>query len=171
MTLTILDVVLLLLLASFVISGFKFGFVHALGSLVGVAVGAYIASHYSDQIAIWIAQHVGGFDIRELGKWVSFLLIFFVTTRIAGLLFWFVEKTFGVLIHLPFLHSFNSLLGGVIGFFEGALVIGLSLTYAKFLPVPQFAAAVKASQIAPWFIKVSHLLIPLLPEALRKVIG
>lgn len=171
MAITVLDIVMLVILASFVFTGFRFGFIHALGSLVGVAFGAFIATHYSDAVAVWLAKHIGGFDIRALGIWVSFFLVFFIVSRLVGILFWFVEKSLGILVHMPFIAPMNSLLGGIIGFFEGTLVIGLALTYAKYLPVPQFVAAVKASQLAPWFIKVAHLLIPFLPEALRKAMS
>lgn len=165
---TLLDAILLLILASFVFSGFRFGFIHSLGSLLGVAVGAYVATHFSNEIAVWIAAHTS-FDIREFGKWVTFLLIFLVTGRLFGILFWFFEKTVGVMVHLPVIHSVNSLLGGILGFLEGILVIGLSLYYAKYLPVPEFIDALKNAALVPWFVKTSNILMPFIPESVRAV--
>ncbi len=165
---TLLDLILIALLASFVFSGFRLGFIHALGSLIGVALGAYIATHYTTQIALWVASH-SGVDIRAFGKWVTFFLIFFIVGRLVGIIFWFVERSVGLLVHLPFLHSINATLGGIVSFFEGALIIGLTISYAKYLPVPQVSALFAASKLAPWFIKMANILLPLVPEALRKV--
>lgn len=165
---TLIDIILLVLLAGFIVSGFHAGLVHAIGSIVGVLVGAYVATHYSNEIALWVAAHTH-VDIRAFGTWITFLLIFFVFARLFGVLFWFVEKTIGILVHLPVIASINSIGGGVLGFVEGVLVIGLSLYYAKYLPVPEVAAAIKASQLAPQFVKTSQVLMPFIPESVRNV--
>ncbi len=144
------------------------GLVHAIGSIIGVIVGAYVATHYGNDIALWIADktHI---NILAFGKWITFLLIFLVAARLFGILFWFVEKTFGVLIHLPVIGSIDSLAGAILGFAEGVLVIGLSLYYAKYLPVPEFAVAIKGSALAPQFINMSQVLLPLVPQSIRDV--
>jgi uncharacterized membrane protein required for colicin V production len=165
---TLLDAILIVIMLSFILSGVRFGFVHALGSVFGAIIGAYVATHHSNEIAVWIAAHTH-IDIREFGKWITFIFIFFVTGRLFGILFWFFEKTVGVLVHLPVIHSINSLLGGFLGFCEGIIIIGLSLYYAKYLPVPQFVAAIKTATLVPWFLKTSQILLPLIPEAVRNV--
>lgn len=162
-----LDVVLLAYIIVHTVSGIKRGLIHVLGSLVGMIVGAYVALHFATNIAQWFAR-VSGFDIQQLGNWVTFLVVFVVISQLVGFLFWLAERSFGFLVHLPGISSINHILGGVLAFFEGAFIVGLALYYAKYLPVPQLAHAIEFSKLAPWFIKTSQVFLPLIPEAIKK---
>jgi len=162
-----LDIGLLIYMLIHTLSGIKRGLIHVLGSLIGMIVGAYIALHYSLDIAKWFAK-VSGFDIQQLGKWVMFLVVFIVISQLIGFLFWLGERAFGFMVRLPFISSINHLLGGLLAFFEGAFLIGLALYYAKFLPVPGLDAAMAVSKFTPWFIKISQIFLPLVPEFIKQ---
>lgn len=166
MAISSLDVVLLVVVAGFVLSGIRFGLIHTLGSLVGVVAGAFVATHYGTPLALWFAK-LTNFDIQQLGKWVVFLIIFFVVGRLVGFLFWLVDKSLNVLLHLPFLSSINHLLGGILGFFEGSFIVGLSLYYGRQLPVAQITKLISESKLAEYFIGISKVLLPLVPEAVK----
>ncbi len=164
---SILDVGLIIYMLIHTLTGIKRGLIHVIGSLVGMIAGAYIALHYSLDIAKWFAE-VSGFDIQQLGRWVMFLIVFIVISQIIGFLFWIAERAFGFLVHLPFISSINRLLGGVLAFFEGAFIVGLALYYAKYLPVLELANAISLSKFAPWFIKISQIFLPLIPDAIKQ---
>jgi uncharacterized membrane protein required for colicin V production len=71
---------------------------------------------------------------------------------------------------VPFLKSVNRLFGGVLGFFEGVLVIGLSLFIISRFPVSDwFTQVLQASTLTGWFIGVSVILQMMLPELLRQL--
>ncbi|OGH63344.1 MAG: hypothetical protein A2848_00840 [Candidatus Magasanikbacteria bacterium RIFCSPHIGHO2_01_FULL_50_8] len=162
-----LDIILVLYMLVHTLSGLKRGLIHVFGSLVGLIAGAYVALNYSADLATWFSG-VSGFDIQQLGKWVTFLIIFVVVSQIVGFAFWIAERAIGFLVHLPFISSINHLLGGVLAFFEGAFIVGLALYYAKYIPVPQLASAISKSQLAPWFIKISQIFLPLIPDAIQQ---
>lgn len=161
-----LDIVLLVYMIIHTLSGLKRGLIHVLGSLIGLILGAYIALNHSEAIAKWFAG-VAGFDIQQLGTWVAFLIVFVVISQIIGFLFWVGERAIGFLVHMPGISSINHILGGMLAFFEGAFIAGLALYYAKYIPVPQLIVAIKGSQLAPWFIKISQIFLPLIPEAIK----
>lgn len=162
------DIVMLVVAALFVVTGIRLGLVHTIGSLIGIIAGAYVSTHHGAAIAAWSAR-VLHFDMQQLGKWVMFLIIFLVVSRLVGLGVWMLEKSFGIFLRLPYLNSLNRLLGGVLGFFEGALVIGMAVQYAKYLPVPELGNALAASKLSSYFVGVAHVLWPLIPEAIKSI--
>ncbi len=162
-----LDVGLLIYMLVHTLSGIKRGLIHVIGSLIGMIAGAFVALHYSLDIAQWFAK-VSGFDIQQLGKWVMFLVVFVVTSQLIGFLFWLGERALGFMVHLPFISSINHILGGLLAFFEGAFFVGIALYYAKFLPVPGLDAAMKLSKLTPWFVKISQIFLPLIPDAIKE---
>lgn len=162
-----IDIVLLILLGGFILFGFWFGVIHTLGALVGTIAGAYIASHYFSLVAIFIQDKIGG-NLPVL-KIITFILIFTVVNRLVGLLFYLAEKVFNVLAIIPFLKTINRLAGAVLGFIEGALVIGLILHVAGAIPLSSWFAGrvLEPSSVARYLLGVARVLAPLLPEALR----
>ncbi|MCX6781069.1 MAG: CvpA family protein [Candidatus Magasanikbacteria bacterium] len=131
-----------------------------------MGAGAYVAFNYSAQVAAWLAK-ISGFDIQQLGKWVTFLVVFIIISQGVGFAFWLFEHTTGILFNLPFISSMNHLLGGLLAFFEGAFFLGLALYYAKYLPVPQLMTVITASKLAPWFLKISQIFLPLIPVGIK----
>ncbi|KKS70702.1 MAG: hypothetical protein UV42_C0046G0001, partial [Candidatus Magasanikbacteria bacterium GW2011_GWE2_42_7] len=53
------DIVLLIIIAGFAMFGIWFGFIHTLGSLLGTAVGAFVATRYYLWLATWIVNITG----------------------------------------------------------------------------------------------------------------
>lgn len=161
------DIILLIFLGGFVLFGFWFGIIHTLGALIGTILGAYIASHYFSSVAIFIGDKIGG-NLPVL-KIILFILIFTVVNRLVGLLFYLAEKVFNVLSIIPFLKTINRLAGAVLGFIEGALVIGLILHVAGTVPLSSWfvGMVLEPSSIARYLLGVARVLVPLLPEALR----
>ena len=165
---TFLDLILILLLFFFVLAGLWWGFIHALGALIGTILGVLVAGHYYDS---W-GQATQGlfFGNVNLARVVMFFLIVFLVNRLIGLVFWVIEKIFKIVAILPFLKTFNALLGGILGFVEGVFVVGGALYIAARYPIGQaFASALAVSSIGIWLVKAFGLYAPLLPDVIRSL--
>ncbi len=164
---TILDLILLICLFGFLWFGFWFGLIHALGGLVGTVAGAWLAGHFYYNLAGPIEKL-----FNYQGPWlklVAFLVIFILINRLVGFGFYLFDKSFAVLIRLPFLKTIDRLAGGVLGIVEGIFVIGLALILVNnHLTIPDFISqAINSSRLALAFQVLAGILVPLLPDILR----
>ncbi len=161
------DIALVVVLAGFVFNGLSKGLIRLLGNIVGLIVGAFIASRFYLQFYEWSQNFFGG---REgLGKVISFIVVFVVVTMVVDWLFIILEKIFNVISIIPFTKTINRLLGGALGLLEGSLFIGLILFVAsRYAWVGGlFGEHLVSSQVAPFFLKVVRLVMPVLPDALK----
>ncbi len=162
----IVDIVLLVILAGFILSGFWFGIIHMVGSLVGLLVGAWTAGHYYEALAQWGAPWIGG--NLNLARIIAFFVIFVIVNRLFGIIVFIAEKLFKIIAIIPFMKTFNRLLGALFGLIEGTLTLGLVVYFAtKFQVSGQFEILLIGSQIANALSVVGLLLSPLLPKALQ----
>ncbi|MFH1427862.1 MAG: CvpA family protein [Patescibacteria group bacterium] len=168
---TIFDTILLVILAGFVFYGLFYGLIRTLGSLVGVIAGAYLASRWY-LIIFDYAQDLF-FGYNNLGKVLTFIILFTIINRLIGWLFSILDKTFNILSIIPFLKTINRLAGAVFGFIEGALVLGLVLYVASRYAIlgTFFGKWLVNSEIAPFLLRFVEVLKPLLPEVLKKLQG
>jgi uncharacterized membrane protein required for colicin V production len=163
------DVILLILLGGFVLFGLWFGFIHTLGSLLGIIAGAFIAGHYYSGFASWGSFIWGNGDI---GYVVAFTLILIFVNRLVGLVFYFFDRVFEFLTIIPFLKSIDRLAGGFLGFLEGAFTLGLILFFLSRYPINDWLTIqLQASLTAPWLVGMAKFLAPLLPEILKQLKG
>ncbi len=163
---SLFDIILLLIIAGFALFGLWFGLVRTVGSLIGTAVGVYVASRYYEQLANWIINLTGW--NQNYVKVIIFIVSFLLITRIVGLIFWLIEKVLSIFTRLPFLHSIDRILGFVLGALEGALMVGVSLFFIARFPIGlPFMEGLAQSQVAPPLVRLASILIPLFPEALR----
>ena len=77
MFLTILDLVLILILFIFITFGFVLGLLQAIGAIVGVAVGTWLAGHFYQPVAAWLTPIFLGHSLAA--NIVAFILIFSIT--------------------------------------------------------------------------------------------
>jgi hypothetical protein len=107
---------------------------------------------------------------ENLARIVIFFVVAVLVNRLIGVVFWIIEKIFKFVSIIPFMKSFEKLLGGALGFVEGVIVVGGALYLAARFPVSAgFAAALATSQFGLWLIKVFGLFAPLLPDILRNI--
>jgi len=163
---SLFDILLLVTMGGFALFGLWFGLVHTLGSLLGTILGAYLASRYYEPMAGWLVQVTGW---SENGSRVlMFIIAFVLINRLVGFAFWIVDKIFKVVTHLPFIRSIDRIFGGVLGFFEGVITIGLIFYFVERFPLSEkIMGMVADSVVVPKTVAVAGLLIPLLPEALK----
>ncbi|MFH1412718.1 MAG: CvpA family protein [bacterium] len=165
----IFDSILLLILAGFVFYGLFFGLIRTVGSLVGVVVGAWAASHWYLDFFEWTQNLFFGHE--NLGKVVSFIVLFVIINRLVGFLFVLLDKFFHLISIIPFLKTINRLAGAIFGFIEGGLVLGLLIYVVSRYTLLEhwFGQLLADSKLAPFLIKFTEVLTPLFPELLKQL--
>jgi len=167
-TMSFFDLILLIALLLFAGAGYRFGLIHAVGSLVGLALGLVIAGKIYEPVAIKAVSLFGG--QKAIVGFIAYLVIFFVINRLIGLAFWFFEKFYNVIGIIPGLRLLNHSLGALLGLIEGVLGLGVVFHLVGRFPFLAFAMApIARSQLAQWILSVSAVLLPLLPQAFRSV--
>lgn len=162
---TYLDITFIIVLGGFVLAGFWFGFIHMVGSIIGLVVGAVAAGQFYPVVAGWLAPVIPN---QNAAKVIGFLLIFIILPRLIGLLFALADKIFKIIAVIPFLRTFNRLLGALLGLIEGTFLIGLAVWFiARFPFTAAFADVLRTSATARSFYSIGALLSLLLPGALK----
>jgi uncharacterized membrane protein required for colicin V production len=166
MTAATLDIILAVGVLLFVANGFYQGIIHMLGSLLGLIVGIGVASRADEAVGVWLSGAVG--IPKSVATLVGFVVVLLIFTRVFGFSLHLLEKTFKFM-KLPFVGLANRLLGGLLGFFEGVLIIGSTLLISGVLPFPDLAKAIAGSGLAASLASSAKLLLPLLPKQIREL--
>ena len=162
------DIVLVVIFFGFVGAGFYFGLIHTLGAIIGAVVGVVAASNlYQD-----ISPFIQFFMVKEsVANVLAFIITFIVISRLIGYMVHMLDKGFKIIRFIPFATSVNRLAGGLLGFLEGALVIGTILFVASQFEIsPAVNQAIEDSAFAGLLMTIASILTPLIPQALKKVL-
>lgn len=161
------DIALFLFIAGFVVQGLRKGLIRMLGNLVGLIIGASIASRFYLTFFEWSGTVFG--KNENLGKVLAFIIVFVVVAKITDWVFIWIEKLFNLVSFIPFTKFINNLLGGILGLLEGSLFLGLIVFVASRYAIvgSLFGNNLVSSKIAPHLLDVVNLIVPILPEALR----
>ena len=121
------DILFSIILLLFTINGLRRGLIKEMARLIGLFFGCLIASKYHiDLIPI-----VGEYFINEkVVQIISFLIIFFLAVIIINLISLTIQKFFEM-IYLGWL---NKLLGSLLGFIKGLIVISIIIFCMDILP-------------------------------------
>ncbi len=120
---TLLDIILVVIILLFVAFGFRSGAIHSVGTVIGFAVGIWVANHYYGVVAERFAPMIGGQLL--LAKLIAYPVIVVVVSKAVGIAAWLAGKILGL---IPLLGTFNMVIGAFIGALESWLVLGLILT-------------------------------------------
>jgi uncharacterized membrane protein required for colicin V production len=136
---------------------------------VGVIIAFFAASRLYLPVSSWVDEFFFGYP--NLGKVIVFFLLFGIINRLVGFLFYLADRLFHIFHLIPFFKTFNKLAGAVLGFFTGSLFLGSILYVVARYSVLEhwFGQWLVDSGLAPYFLKVANLLLPLLPEMLKKL--
>lgn len=160
-----LDTVLLILLIGCTAWGFANGFIRAVGGIIGIIIGAVVASRYYVALAALVQPLFGPYG--GLAAIVSFAFIFLLVGRLFGIVVYLFEKAFDILAIIPFLKSINRLAGALFGFLLGMLVVGtLLFVSGKYSEWATFNDAVAKSQLAQALLDGARVLTPFFPDQL-----
>lgn len=161
------DLILLIILFGFVLYGFWFGLIHALGGLVGVVVASILATRFYEPLSEWALLVFGG--STNLVRMVTFIITFFLITRLVGFAFFIAERIFKFISIIPFLKSINRLLGAILGLAEGIFLVGGILFVMAVVPFgPRVEQALQYSNVARYLVNTYRVMTPLLPRELRE---
>ncbi|MEI7741889.1 MAG: CvpA family protein [bacterium] len=164
-----IDVGIIILLLAFVCYGWKFGFVHTVGGIIGAIASIFIAAKIYEPLAnsSWGVALGGN---TNLGKIISFAVIFFALTRIIGIAIWIIDKFTNFLSVIPFVEGINKLVGAILGFFEGLIVIaGIVYVAGKYPIAESFGISLAGSKIATIMNSVVRVFEPFFPDMLSKL--
>jgi uncharacterized membrane protein required for colicin V production len=158
----LIDIVLLVIIGAFVFFGLFFGFVHTLGALAGTVLGIIIASRFSDPIFDAVGFILGGGSFARIA---IFIVVFLIVSRLAGFAFWIIEKTLKIFSFIPFSGLVNRIAGVVLGFFEGIVVVSVTLFYVtKVLPQDTFISVFESSVVSDYLLAIANVLRIFLPN-------
>lgn len=160
------DLILVCIIGGFVLFGLWFGIVATLGSLVGTVFGVFLASRWYTLPATWLinATHWNA----NFSKVLVFIILYLIINRLIGFIFYILDQTFTLITRLPFINSLDHLLGGIFGFLEGVIALGITFYFVSRFPLSAgFMAQVNASHVAPFCVSIASLLWPLVPVALQ----
>jgi len=166
---SILDICLLVILIGTVLNGLFKGLINLLGRVVGLIVGAFAASHFYLAFFAWSENIYNGHEAA--GKIFSFIVLFIVATKLMDFAFKLIEKAFNLIAIIPGSKYLNNIAGGILGFFEGALFLGLIIyvvsRYAVVGNLLGISGQLTNSVIAPALLKIVNVILPILPDALK----
>ncbi|TGB04111.1 CvpA family protein [Halobacillus salinus] len=170
-----IDLLLLFILLMGIFTGLKRGFILQLFHLLGFVVAFVVAAMYYDDLSpkltLWVpypalpedaawAVFAESFDLEQaFYKAVAFAILFFgvkIVLHIIASMLDFVSE-------LPILNSFNSLLGGVLGFVETYVILFVILYMAALVPLEPVQNALDGSFLAQLIIERT----PVFSEQLR----
>ncbi|PIY96963.1 MAG: hypothetical protein COY66_02215 [Candidatus Kerfeldbacteria bacterium CG_4_10_14_0_8_um_filter_42_10] len=159
---TFLDWILIILLISFIFSGFKGGLIYSLGTLLGIVVGALVAGRLYEPLAGLVGNDA------NWAKIAAFLLVFVVVNQLIGLIFYVINKVVKIAMIIPFLGLINRLGGAIFGFIEGILFLGISLFFiTRFDLADKIVEILGDSSLVPMFARIGKALAFLLPEVVK----
>lgn len=161
----IFDIVLLLLLASFVLYGFYLGLVRMVLGLISTVLSIIISLNLYLYFYDWVWRFENW--SANTGKIVSFIVVLLVVNLVLNFVFKIVAKILKLITSLPLISFLNGSLGGVLGLIQGLLIVGIiifvSVHYLSSESV--IGQAMVASEITPIFLRGIAWLEPLVPEA------
>lgn len=166
-SMTLLDIILIFTICAFALFGFWLGFIQAVGSLIGTFLAAFIAGQYFDVLVPWIKPYLRNEGLSHV---LAFILLFILVNKAVGLFFWLINKIFHLIAIIPFLKTLNRLLGGLLGFVEGIVSVGIILYIASRYPISEtFSAALIDSDIAEWLVDTVERFSFLFPDIINKL--
>ncbi len=129
------NIVLLLILLAFIGLGLKDGFIVSLGRIVGAIIGFVAARAWyvaASPLLSWLLP-------ESWSKVIAFLLIFMLVDRLLGWVFGALDKTYNFIAMIPFMKSANHLIGAIVGFIEGIVIMGGVIWLIKTFNILPFA--------------------------------
>jgi membrane protein required for colicin V production len=143
--------------------GLRKGFLQTLGSVVGIILAVLIASRFYPEAASWI----GGSNVANV---IAFVVIFGLAVKAVSLIFWLIGKVFQIITVLPFISTFDRLLGFILGLAEGIFIASIILFFLIKFPVSDWVVwQMSKSTVTAVLLKIADIFVPLFPEAVKKI--
>lgn len=154
-------------LFGFLAGGYASGLIQSAGSIVGLVVGTTLASRWYVPLSGFLDQFVGHQD--KIAKIAAYALIVLLVSRVFGIIIAVFLKVFKIFTIVPGLKTLDKLGGTLLGFAEGALILGLSYGVAQNLFGAEFTKLLANSPLTRFVLHVGSILLPFLPKALKEI--
>lgn len=163
------DIFFIVVLGLAFLAGLRRGLFKVVGSLVGLVVGAWLASHYYLFGFNWLTQHLS--ESWLISKITVFIILFFLASNLTAWLFSLLGGVLEAITIIPLMKTANRLLGGVLNLLEAALSWALILFFlSRYLPTStELGQQLSHSIIAPYLMIIGKILWPLLPLVLKQM--
>jgi uncharacterized membrane protein required for colicin V production len=116
---TILDFILIFILAFTTCLGFFFGLIRVVGAIFTIIVSILLAGFFFSQLAVVLLPYL--LDNQNLARVVAFIIIYSTSSVVLSLAVKIADKIF----HLPILNAANRLLGGIVALAGTALTLSV----------------------------------------------
>jgi membrane protein required for colicin V production len=156
---TLVDWIIIAILAGAVIAGIAQGFLRSVFSLGGLLLGLVIAAWNYDSVGGLIKKVVHS---REVADAIAFLLIAILVAAVAAIVGAFLSKVF----HKMGLGCLDRLAGAIFGFFQGAVLVTVCiLVTVAFFPETQWLTQ---ATLPRYFFGACHLSANVTPSMLSE---
>ncbi len=157
-----IDIVIIAVVAFFALKGLFKGIISEVLGLAGLFFGLLVATKYMSTAAKFIDQYV---DVPPaLGSMLGYLVVFVAIQFGVQILIHVLES----ITDIPFIGFFFKLLGGVVGFIKGGLIVSLVVLLISILPISEkllpgledSRLLPYAREFAPWVYNSATKIIP-----------
>jgi membrane protein required for colicin V production len=156
---TVVDWIIVLILAGAVLAGIAQGFLRSVFSLGGLLLGLVLAAWNYPGVAKFLNTLIHN---DQVSNTIGFLLIAMVVMAVAALLGGFLSKAF----HKLGLGCLDRLAGAIFGFFQGALLVTVCiLVTVAFFPETEWLTKARMPQ---YFFGACHLSTHVSPKILAE---
>lgn len=161
MSISIIDLIMVLVLVVGAINGFRKGVLSQVGLVMGVVVGVWLAFHIGSQVSEWI-----GVKMSDL---VAYILVFVV----AIVAMWLLTKLLDGVLKSVGLGIYNRLCGAAVSLVLSSMILSLAFGFfekcnnALKMVEPE---VLEASEVAPIVNAVADVVFPYLERAKDAVV-
>jgi membrane protein required for colicin V production len=155
---TVADWIIVLVILVSTVQAAASGFFQEAFGIAGLIFGYLIAAWQYHRLGGWLGNYLKSPELADSAAFLTIFLLVMVLAGIAGRVArWSVKKTG--------LNFVDRLLGGVLGFARGCLMVAVVLmSITAFTPAARWLAG---SELAPYFLVVGRAAIWLAPSDLR----
>jgi membrane protein required for colicin V production len=156
---TVVDWIIVALIAGSVLAGIAQGFLRSVFSLGGILLGLVVAAWNYESVAALIKTIVHNSQVANA---VAFLMIALIVTAVAAVVGVFLSKA----LHQLGLGCLDRLAGAIFGFFQGAVLVTICiLVTVAFFPETQWLTQ---ARLPRYFFKACHLSTNVTPSTLAE---
>lgn len=146
---TIIDFILVFLLAFVAAAGLFFGLVRVLGAIATVIISIYIAGGFSGALSNVLKPYIFGSD--NLAKVAAFLALYAASSLVLS----FIVKLVNMVFNLPGLKGMNRMLGALVSLIGAIVILSIFFfLFDKYSWAPEISALLAKSLLIPYGIAI-----------------
>lgn len=148
---TIIDFILLFILAFATASGFFFGVIRVVGGIASIIASIIVAGLFFEDVMPSLQPYL--LDSSDLASVVAFLLLYWVTSSFLSFIIMIVNKIF----NLPILKTVNRVLGGAVALVGTIVVLSVFFfLFDKYAWVESLQDFIRESTIAVYLTDIGY---------------